>query len=167
MTGFLIIPNLIVKSKNICGIKSPSEPLEFKNKNGHQLIRWDNYINLFRAAHPDVITYGRLCTQKVGDFEYETTGFEEIEIYTLFDKIYSKGNKWIFNIDIDFFFTRVDDNLIQLFTNDFIKKFALWLKAEYENMVQLVICLSPECSGGWAKSKRVANILLDPFGESI
>lgn len=132
-----------------------------------QLLRWDNYINLFHEFKPNLISYTVFVTQKEGSFHYDGHNYQEKDILELFDLIYEGDEKWIFNIDIDFFFTVIGDNRISLYTDEFINMFGKLLADESRNAAQIIICLSPECCGGWNESKRVANIILLHFGQRI
>lgn len=124
-----------------------------------QLITWDNYINLFCQKYPGVINYACFVTQKDGDFNYAESEYSELEIYELFDQIFEGEYKWIFNIDIDFFFTHFGEKTVQMYADEFIKEFARWVNQERKNIALIILCLSPECCGGWDKSKRVLDII--------
>lgn len=123
-----------------------------------QLVMWDNYINLFNEKFPDTIDETIFITQKKGDFNYKKN-YKELEIYDLFAEIFEAENKWIFNIDLDYFFTTSQDTTIQMFTDEFIEEFALWLKGEYKNVELIILCLSPECCGGWDNAERILDII--------
>jgi hypothetical protein len=123
-----------------------------------QLVTWDNYINLFNEKFPDTIDQTIFITQKKGDFNYKKE-YKHLEIYELFTEIFETENKWIFNIDLDYFFTTPVDTTIQMFTDEFIEEFALWLKGEYKNAELIIFCLSPECCGGWDKAQKILDII--------
>ncbi len=124
-----------------------------------QVYRWDNYLNLFNEKFPDTIKNTTFITQKEGEFNY-AKDYEELEIYDLFAKIFETENKWIFNIDLDYFFTRPEDDLVQMYTDEFIEEFAKWLNREHDKAELIILCLSPECCGGWENAIRVLNIVL-------
>jgi hypothetical protein len=130
---------------------------------GQQLIRWDNYIHLFNTVNPRTIDFALFCTQKDGDFNYSKSKCKEVEVYDLFNEIVEGETSWIFNIDIDFFFTHVGDQIVRVFSDSFIDCFGRWLKEESQYATQIIICLSPECCGGWKEAKKVANIILKHF----
>jgi len=70
-------------------------------------------------------------------------------------------NKWILNIDIDYFF---NGNKYQLFTDDFIKEMCADILKGIDDIEVITIALSPECCGGWDKSYRIAKLMADSFG---
>lgn len=138
--------------EELTSFKTTNEKAEF------QLITWDNYINLFNERFPNTIDKTIFITQKEGDLDYKKN-YKELEIYELFAEIFETENKWIFNIDLDYFFTKPEDTTIQMLTDEFIEEFALWLKGEYKNAELIILCLSPECCGGWDKAEKVLNII--------
>ena len=72
-----------------------------------------------------------------------------------------KLNKWILNIDIDYFFY---ENKYQMFTDDYIKELCLDILRGIEDIEVITIALSPECCGGWDKSYRLAKLMADSLG---
>lgn len=123
------------------------------------LITWDNYLNLFHEKYPDAIENTTFVTQKVGTFNYQKQ-YEELEIYELFKKDFHGDHRWIFNIDLDFFFTRIEEDIIQMYSDEFISGFGRWLNEENDNIELIILCLSPECCGGWDEAKHVLNLIL-------
>lgn len=143
------------------------EITSYRTMNGvqrHQLIRWDNYIMLFYHLHPHVFRYGLFVTQKVGQMLFPRKKAREIEMYELFREEFEGDVKWVFNIDADVFFTRVGDDWVQLYSDRFIAEFGDWLYEQAQYTAQINICLSPEACGGWEYAKRVARLILRPFG---
>ncbi len=131
-----------------------------------QFIRWDNYIHLFNILNPSVIEFGLFVTQKQGELVWQAGRYKELEIYQLFKEDLS-SDRWIFNIDVDYFFTRIGDHLYQMYHDSFIRGFGEWLNEESNNADQIIICLSPEACGNWTESKRVANLILESFYISV
>jgi len=70
-------------------------------------------------------------------------------------------NKWILNIDIDYFF---DEKQNQIMDDEYIKQLCLKISTFINNIEIITISLSPEYCGGWDKSYRIANIMTDIFG---
>ncbi|SDH28913.1 hypothetical protein [Mucilaginibacter gossypii] len=123
-----------------------------------QILRWDNYINLFLEKTP-VIAFAYFITQKDGDLNFKPE-HREIEFYDLFELEINGTDKWIINVDIDYFFTKPDgQNPIRLYSDEFIHAFGRWLSKKEAAAAQITICLSPECCGGWLNAIKVANIL--------
>jgi len=73
----------------------------------------------------------------------------------------SSNNKWIMNIDIDYFF---DENKKQILDDEYIKRLCFELLKYISNIEVITISLSPEYCGGWDKSYRIAKIMTDIFG---
>ncbi|WP_291300519.1 hypothetical protein [Desulfosporosinus sp. BICA1-9] len=79
-----------------------------------------------------------------------------------------KGN-FIFNLDIDYFFTRCGSTEIQMFSDDYLEYLLSPISAEYKkgNISVITISLSPECSGEWEKAittcDKVCKIMDIPF----
>ena len=127
-----------------------------------QILRWDNYINLFLAKYP-VIDFAFFLTQKDGQLNFEPK-YQEIEIYDLFEQTLEEKENWIINIDIDYFFTKPDGQRpIQYYTDEFIRATGRWISKKRKAIAQITICLSPECCGGWDNAMHVANL----FGEEF
>jgi hypothetical protein len=72
-----------------------------------------------------------------------------------------KLNKWILNIDIDYFFS---EDKYQMFTDDYIKELCLDILKRIDDIEVITIALSPECCGGWEKSYRLAKLMADSLG---
>ncbi len=129
-----------------------------------QLITWDNYINLFNQKFPEVLQNSTFVTQKKGNFSYNKD-CKQIEFYDIFDHYLDETNHWIFNIDLDCFFTTIsideESKKIQMYSDAFIEEFAEWLnKKNKEGIIeQIIFCLSPECCGGWDNSWRVWKLI--------
>jgi hypothetical protein len=133
-----------------------------ENGSEHQLIRWDNYINLFRELKPNFFEELIFITQKEDTFSYEGE-FREMEIFKLANNDINNFNNPILNLDIDFFFSELEGITKRTFTNDFINHIAEWVKEEQNKFDQIILCLSPECCGSWKEAKEVANIFLSKF----
>lgn len=134
--------------------------------NNDQVLKWDNYINLFSECFPNFFTDGTFITQKKGplNFNYD---YEEKDFHEISSRIVTK-DKSILNLDLDYFFSVIENNrTIQSITDDYINHIADWIYDEYDNFAQIVICLSPECSISWDASKRIANIILNRYKVSI
>lgn len=72
-----------------------------------------------------------------------------------------KDNRWIINIDLDYFFY---SNAFQMLTNEYIQFFFEDLKNAMEEsgkIAVVTIALSPECCGGWDKVIPVANYVAE------
>jgi len=111
-----------------------------------KLFRWDNYLSIFLEMYKteirhcyyavyegDEINHLKAIEKKPWDFP------ENIEFWL------SKG-KWILNIDLDYFFYKVDDLKTCMYSDEYLHSFfkAVDLIAERDSEVVITICLSPE-----------------------
>lgn len=75
-----------------------------------------------------------------------------------------KDNRWIINIDLDYFFY---SNAFQMLTNEYIQFLFEDLKnamEESKKIAIVTIALSPECCGGWDKVIPIANYIAKELG---
>ena len=72
-----------------------------------------------------------------------------------------KLNKWILNLDIDYFFF---ENKFQLFTDEYIRTLCHDIIKGIDDIAVVTIALSPECCGGWDNSLRIANLISKELG---
>ena len=142
--------------------------LEFKNVDFvYKVFQWDNYIKQINYLFPNWFTQCYFATHdhvvdnhpketKIMTICYQPDPFE---LYNNIDYwLKDKGNKWIFNFDLDYFF---DDNGMRLFTDDYIRAMTRNLKQGMEHVAVLTIALSPECCGSWDNAIRIMNIVAE------
>lgn len=128
-----------------------------------KLFRWDNYIINTHILLPDFFSKKYFATHEECR---ENSDFVEIDVP--FDDLIDNlpywvnkyvENKWIINIDVDYFFGDVGSRTIQVFTDEYITEFAKAVKKSASNTAIITICLSPDCSIDWDNSVRVAKII--------
>jgi hypothetical protein len=140
--------------------------VDMPTNDSFQIFRWDNYITIFNRLFPNVIEHNTFATHKDGDI-IDEMNITEIEPWDLQDNLSfyinsNNKNKWIVNLDIDYFFTNYDGaKYIQLFSDEFIVKIAKEIKKSINNIAILTIALSPEMCGGWNKSQRILKLISD------
>lgn len=129
------------------------------------VFRWDNYIINLNIVFPKLFKTTYFATQHDGtpkeNFIHREVEF--LDLFTEMDYWIEKDEGWIVNIDIDYFFSRIDEKLIQIYSNDAIGAFAKVIKKCMPNIDVLTIALSPECCGGWEESLRIMEI----FSETL
>jgi len=130
------------------------------------LFRWDNYIINLQLVYPDLYDETFFATFKDGNTneEFVKNEMDFLEMangleYLIKEAKTDKG--WIINLDIDYFFNHVNDNRIQIFSDDFIVHLSKSLKKILNDVKVLTICLSPECCGGWNNALRITNIICE------
>lgn len=124
------------------------------------MFRWDNYIINLHLARPGLFSTTYFATQydgtpKEGFIHREV---EFLELLTEMDYWIENDSGWIVNLDLDYFFSRVDDELIQIYSDTAIRKVATVIKKCMPNIDVLTIALSPECCGDWRESLRIMEI---------
>lgn len=147
--------------------------LRYSNENlptndTYPIFRWDNYITILDRLYPNLIGYGTFVTHRDGDPADEMEA-SEIDPWQLPDNLsywLTHGdNKWILNLDIDYFFTNYDgEKYIQLFSDEFVIRIAKEIKKSLNKIAVFTIALSPEMCGGWDKSERVARLITNELG---
>jgi hypothetical protein len=133
-------------------------------RNGYEIMRWDNYFPIFHRLFKDNINKYHFFTHKAGTMfkemkesldEYPIPGLLNLMDY-IFDEEESGPHKWIVNIDLDYFFQRIEDTdiTIRFISNDAIDFFLTKLNTYLLNkkIAVMTIALSPECCGGWKNS---------------
>jgi hypothetical protein len=136
---------------------------------GNEIMRWDNYFPIFDRLYKANINSYHFFTHKEGDMfeemedrlnEYPIPGLLNLIDY-VFEKATSDSYKWIVNIDLDYFFQKIDDTdiTIRFISNDAIDFFIEKLKKYLSNdrIKVVTIALSPECCGGWKNSIDLMN----------
>ncbi len=130
------------------------------------VFRWDNYITILNRLYPNLLSACLFATQNDGDIIDELE-ISEVTPWDLQENLSywltegSNGNKWIVNLDIDYFFCDNNDKYFQLFDDAFVKRIAEEIKASLKNVEVLTIALSPELCGGWDEAERIAKIFID------
>lgn len=80
----------------------------------------------------------------------------------------AEKQKWIVNLDLDFFFYHYGDNkYVQLFSDDYIRVVAKFLQQAMNKIQVLTIAISPDCLMGegmkqkWDNGFRVLEIMAE------
>ena len=136
-----------------------------------QIMSYDNYIPIFDKLYSENINKYYFFTNDVGIWEYDLKPVEHFclkSILNRFESIIDEGDnseqKWIFNLDLDYFFMNLDscDETIQFVSFEAIEKIIKTIK-KYLNdkVIVFTIALSPDsdCCGSWDNSLKVMNIV--------
>jgi hypothetical protein len=135
------------------------------------LFRYDNYVSIFLDKYGRLINKCIFSTHKEGDKpDFNPASFPDIWNTSSNLNFWIEGskNKWIVNIDLDYFFYESGTgNNLRLLSDDYIKEMFIAIKKQLENnkIACLTICLSPEFCGNdnWEASEKlcrdVTNIL--------
>lgn len=124
------------------------------------MFRWDNYIINLHLALPTLFNTTYFATQYDGTRkeDFIDREVEFLELLSEMDYWIENNNGWILNLDLDYFFSRVDEELIQIFSDKAIQSLAKLIKKCLPKIDVFTIALSPECCGGWNESLRIMEI---------
>lgn len=140
-----------------------------------EVMRWDNYFPIFHNMCLNNINKYHFFTHKDGTMydkmvskleEYPIPGLFNLMDY-LFDIEFTGNFNWIVNIDLDYFFQKIDDTdiTIKFISDDAIEFFINRLKEYLNDRIEvLTIALSPECCGGWDNSLKLMTFISNKLG---
>jgi hypothetical protein len=135
------------------------------------LFRYDNYILNLQLVYESIFNKKIFATHHDGnsneDFIDPENGDYEKEDYEIVgnlsdDVVSNRENKWIINLDLDYFFLD-NDEYYQHLSDKYIKELCKNIKESIENISVVTISLSPECCGGWKNSYRIARMIAKYF----
>ena len=152
---------------------------------------WDNYINQAIQLFPDWfrkciyathktlnererrMNLGCNVLEETSPFHLMGTIDNALNIDELQSMIANARNetldKWIVNIDLDYFFSYdFNDHTQRIMTDDYVRMIAEVIKKHIENIKVITVAISPECCGGWRPALNAALPFLrnDHFIES-
>lgn len=125
------------------------------------LIRWDNYLTFFLDRYKELVKpYNTFsATHKMGSpqtLHHDVMPHELIKFMNnyLGEKIFYNNNRWIVNLDLDYFFSTQPEKLV-LFSDEYLEALTLIIKKALaeKTIAVLTIALSPECCGSWEKAE--------------
>ncbi|MFV0325952.1 MAG: UPF0489 family protein [Bacteroides xylanisolvens] len=150
--------------------------LDLRDQTGQKVLRYDNYLDTFNRLYPNLIQQIYYVTHKDGDDE-EKTSLASIETYKpdLWDldsnikywitKTHKDIERWIINIDIDFFFKSHNDNrCFQFLTQKYIQYICREIRVSLPNIDVITIAMSPEFCGGWGDAFNILRIINAELG---
>ena len=118
-------------------------------------FRWDNYIHHAYALYPRWFNKSYFATHRnidINALQRETSirVNESLWPYTMISRIDElmddSKNKWIVNLDLDYFF---DSDKNRYNSDDYVRRVSKILLLHSKQIQVLTIALSPECCGGW------------------
>lgn len=131
------------------------------------LFRWDNYIGNLNLVYPKLFGIKYFATHNEGtvpegfiDREYEIKDLSTNVEYWM-SQI---ENKWILNLDIDYFFATSEDGKYQMLTDEYIIELCKNINEARKHIAVITICLSPECCGGWDATIKKAKLICKHLG---
>lgn len=171
---YLTDRNIVLENKSFdeyCNLIDEEMENHLGNTFVYKLFRFDNYLPLFFRAYPNSLDKMYFATHHDGtepeDIDYEPKIYElygNISYWMLDDYINKETDKWVFNLDIDYFFyEHGDEKAIQFLTDEYILKICQELSEVIEKVQVVTIAMSPEFCGGWKNSYRITKLISDYF----
>jgi hypothetical protein len=73
------------------------------------------------------------------------------------------SSKYIFNLDVDFFFLSDSDSTIRMYSDDYIKMLAKHWREAHDNdlLYCTTIAISPEMCGGWQPAIQALTVFCE------
>jgi hypothetical protein len=124
------------------------------------VYRWDNYISLLQYHHRNFGKQWYFVTHDNGlepDFEYSNVAASDV--VGLFNGLLSTGEKFVLNLDLDYFRSRDGDRVSTENRAEMLAALAT-LKRNGQVLV-FTLCLSPECCGDWSSAEELLAETMD------
>ena len=145
--------------------------ITYNNGDKYPFFQWDNYIRACQYLYPKWFEVNLFFTHDFNDCKDNDWGYKHFPIQTMncVDVGYnltqyiqepskylsliknSWKNKWILNIDLDFFW---DSEGVKIFDDEFIRDLGKRINNALDNIQVLTIALSPDCVGGANMSEK-------------
>lgn len=128
-----------------------------------KLFQWDNYIVNTHLLYPRFFGERFFATHEEcrenRDFVQHNVSMDElVRSMPYWIKRYST-EKWIINLDMDYFFGEFGDDTIQYFTDEYIICVAKSIKKIWEHVAIFTICLSPDFCVDWENAYRTTQLV--------
>ncbi|WP_131537886.1 peptide arginase family protein [Pedobacter nototheniae] len=146
--------------------------------NGHQMLMWNNFIELYNVFNPYTLKNFEFVTPVKLPAKYrylKNTSLKrwmnkEFTLQELFEQQDRKAQAKIINLDIDVFFIERNGKYKKILTDNELKTFADKIRPLIDKAALVTIALSPECCGGWENSiamynslNKYLNLSIDPL----
>jgi len=143
--------------------------IEQKTASEHfPLIRWDNYLSIFFELYGKQVEEYIFATHKEGH-EPKWENWVRAPLWDVPDNLErwlsGSKNKWILNIDLDYFFCGWE-NYRRMLSDEYAQAVFEVVQKKYEDgtIEVLTIALSPEYCGGWEPAEHLCQKLCDIMG---
>lgn len=137
------------------------------------VIRWDNYLSIHIEQFGDQLTDFISATHNEGD-KPKYKNISEKMPWAIPDNLEywleNNTDKWIVNIDLDYFFTTRNDTCIQMFSDEYIRSiFEIINKLNDTNKISVItLCLTPDYyTPGWKETEAMATKVLSILGKQF
>jgi len=125
------------------------------------VVRWDNFIEIYRQRYSENIIQWYFATYKTGTpplFGY--TCWSNSDLPLNLDKLSDSTEPLILNLDLDYFESKTFGVTAN---SNAIRKSIANLISDNKDVI-LTIALSPECCGGWIKAEHQLELLTRELG---
>lgn len=129
------------------------------------IVRWDNYLSLFLEHYGDQVGTFYCVTHRVGD-RPKWKGMLELAADRVPANIKSvmenaEDDKWIVNVDLDYFFCNQAGRRKPLFSVEYIETIFGEIREchEKDRITCLTLCLTPDegYTGGWEQAEALCE----------
>lgn len=153
--------------KHLTGTLSEYLNVKGKPTDEYPAVRFDNYIDLYRKLNPQTLTNYYFATHEDGTYLDEIESYRP-EIWDLQDNIsywigLKQTQKWILNIDLDYFFQEKNSNEFQFLTDEYVTLICEEIEKSMTKIEVITIALSPSFCGGWEPAFRILKLITDYF----
>jgi hypothetical protein len=130
------------------------------------LFSWDNYLSLFLEIYSPIVDECYFATHKKGD-PPKFQKIRDIDVWEIPNNlefwISESKKKWIVNVDLDYFFYKQNESETIMVSDDYISSIfsAISNKIQDTSIIVLTLCLSPDCTGGWAASEKLCGTICE------
>jgi len=135
------------------------------------LVRYDNYLSIFFESYSSYVKQCIFATHSTDRMDAPNfSNYQEFAISQLANNLehcFSETNeKWICNLDLDFFFCDYNDDRVIMLSDSYIEIIfeAIYKKYKDDTIKVLTVCLSPEWSGGWENSEKLCQKFCEIMG---
>lgn len=158
---------IILNRKLFTGTLSEYLNVSVKVEDEYSAVRFDNYIDLFRKLYPRTLTDYYFATHEDGTYLDEIKSYKPA-IWDLQNNIsywigLEKTQKWILNVDLDYFFQEKNTTEFQFLTDEYVISICREIEKAMPKIEVITIALSPGFCGGWHQAFRVLRLITDYF----
>lgn len=132
------------------------------------LIRWDNYLSIFLELYGEHVEECIFATHNDGD-EPDWENWLRDAVWDIPDilecRLSRSKNKWILNIDLDYFFYG-SENYKRMLSDEYAQAVFEVIHKKYQDgtIRVLTIAFSPEYCGGWEPAEHLCQKLCAIMG---
>jgi len=143
------------------------------------VIRFDNYLSLFLELYSNLIGYIKFATHGCGERPKvpEGCGFFDVHMWDAAENLgfwlsreaTPNESKWIFNLDLDYFFCDSATSRMLMVSDDYLATIFESIAQKYQEgrIAVLTVSLSPEYCGNWQQAEELCSRFCSTMGLSF